>query len=124
MGEYQLERLIIMTSKTLQAGLLTSLVFLILIEFSNSNPSGIRPVSFDGKGNGVVQSLPELKSKESEPSVREKRAASTPKTTGKTTGKTTTRKITTRKPKNSANPNAGSPALVCVLMCLSFFSLD
>ena len=44
-----------MTSKTLLAGLLTTLVFLILIEFSNSNPSGIRQVSSDGKENGLLE---------------------------------------------------------------------
>ena len=52
---YQSERLRIMTSKTLLAGLLTTLVFLILIEFSNSNPSGIRQVSSDGKENGLLE---------------------------------------------------------------------
>merc|ERR1719150_683757 len=95
-----------MTSKTLLAGLLTTLVFLILIEFSNSNPSGIRQVSSDGKENGVVQSLLELENQESKsdsgPLVRQKRAATTTKPTMKTSPgstKTTPKIMETTTPK-------------------------
>merc|ERR1711879_1024764 len=102
---YQSERLRIMTSKTLLAGLLTTLVFLILIEFSNSNPSGIRQVSSDGKENGLL----ELESKD-EPLVRQKRSTARP-----------TAKPTTRKPTNSTTYNTGSPILLFGLLFLSFF---
>merc|ERR1711881_723454 len=123
MGDYHSERLRIMTSKTLLAGLLTTLVFLILIEFSNSNPSGIRQVSSDGKENGVVQSLLELENKESKsdsgPLVRQKRRVTTTrKPTKRTTPKI--RKTTKKGRKNSTNNNAGSPVLVLLLLFLSF----
>merc|ERR1711879_495080 len=104
---YQSERLRIMTSKTLLAGLLTTLVFLILIEFSNSNPSGIRQVSSDGKENGLL----ELESKD-EPLVRQKRSTARP--TAKPTAKSTT-----RKPTNSTTYNTGSPILLFGLLFLS-----
>ena len=152
-SQYQPERLTIMTSKTLLAGLLTTLVFLILIEFSNSNPTGIRQKdSSDESKNGVVES----RLLDDEYLVREKRRASTTRkattrgvsstrkaTTGgvSTTRKATTRGgSTTRRPsrrpsrrppgsktkkykRNGTNKNNGSPVLVLVLLSMSFFSL-
>ena len=135
-SQYQSERQTIMTSKTLLAGLLTTLVFLILIEFSNSNPTGIRQKdSSDESKNGVVES----RLLEAEHLVREKRRASTttrrtsPTTrrTSPTTKRTTTRRgsrggsrSTTKKYKRNGTINkTGSPVLVLVLLSMSFFSL-
>ena len=141
-SQYQSERQTIMTSKTLLAGLLTTLVFLILIEFSNSNPTGIRQKdSSDESKNGVVES----RLLEAEHLVREKRRASTTtrrtspttrrtspttKRTSPTTKRSTGRgsrggsRSTTKKYKRNGTINkTGSPVLVLVLLSMSFFSL-
>lgn len=130
-SQYQPERLTIMTSKTLLAGLLTTLVFLILIEFSNSNPTGIRQKdSSDESKNGVVES----RLLEAEDLVREKRRASTTRkatTRGGSTTRRPSRRPSRRPPgsktkkykRNGTNKNNGSPVLVLVLLSMSFFSL-